>query len=423
MKKSRLSKIKSARSLRDLSAILKAINAEVKKLDSSVSDLTLSVSSGKVRSIDDIGSDDLTRTKGGGLPKNIKDFKKPDIKALVKNSDTLETFAQDIAELEALRNTLLSEQFSTLPNTDKLRREAEKSIKEAKASRDKQLKAMKLAANKKPKEAKSFTASINKHLLSLIPDEDYSEIKQFSFILVPQGRTDVLWYQTYITIRDFVVGGEFVFDRYTFVVTSEVEFETGDLKHFVTTLKSDSVPGSFSTGTEVKTPNKAKQVINTYLSADDFNVEFGRRVALQPVYDSSKKIKKANKGITTTKLRHDKIREGSNFTLSDFDIAKVRIQNDRIYFRFEAGVDEQEVAESKDRIFVALRTYLGSAITRRTSLVSEIQKRSGRIYLVISLVPPKSKGEQLLSDIDQFATRFGLDKTSKSRLKRFMVND
>lgn len=421
MNKSRLSKIKSARSLRDLAAILKDINAEVKDLESGVDDLAVSVSS-KIRSIDDIGGSLPTSVKGGGLPKHIKDFKKPDIKSLLKNSNTLEKFAQDIAELEALRNTLLSEQFSALPNTDKLRREAERSIKEAKKSRDKQLKSMKLAASNKPKEAKAFTSSINKHLLKIIPEEDYSEIKQFSFILVPQGRTDVVWYQTYLTIRDFVVGSEFVFDRYTFVVTTEVGLSDGELKHFVTTLKSDSVPGSFSPGTEVKTSNKAKQVINTYLSADDFNVDFGRRVAIQPTYDKDKNVRKANLGVTTTALRHNKIREGSSFTLSDLDIAKVRVQNDRIYFRFEEGVDKQEVDDHKDKIFVALKTYLGSAVTRRSSLVSEIVRKNGRMYLVVSLIPPKTKGLQLVSDVEQFAVRFGLDKTSASRLKRFVID-
>lgn len=425
MKKTRISKIKSARSLRDLSAILKDINAELADLSSDTDGVNVSVSAGVT--ITDAGrierkSEPAERTKGGGLPSHIKGYKKPDIKALVNNSKKLEKFAQDIAELEALRNTLLSEQFSALPNTDKLRREAEKSIKEAKRARDKQLKAMKLAANAKPSEVKNFVSTVNKHLTSIIPEEDYTEIKQHSFILLPEGRSDTLWYQTYVTIRDFAVGSEFIFDRYTFVITVEVSLEDGSINRFVTTLKADAVPGSFSPGTEVKSSAKAKQVINTYLAADDFEADHGRRLKLSPDYDKDKNVKNENFGVTTTKLRHSPVSDRSSFTLSDFDIARVRIQNDRIYFRFEDGVDEHEVAEYKDQIFVALKTFLGSVVTRRSSVISNTVKRNGRLYLVVSLVPPKSKGQKLMSDVDHFAVKFGLDKTSKARLKRFIID-
>lgn len=427
MKKTRISKIKSARSLRDLSAILKEINAELDDLDGNVTDLNISVSNVKITGVDDVEFDpsqreEPTRKKGGGLPSHISGFKKPDIKALVNNSKTLEKFAQDIAELEALRNTLLSEQFSALPNTDKLRREAEKSIKEAKRSRDKQLKSMKLAVSAKPSEVKNFVGTVNKHLLKIIPEEDYSEIKQHSFVLLPEGRKDKLWYQTYVTIRDFAVGTDFIFDRYTFVITIEVDLEDGAITRFVTTLKSDAVPGSFSPGTEVKSSAKAKQVINTYLAADDFEADHGNRLKLSPDYDKDKNIKKNNYGVTTTALRHRPVSDRSSFTLSDFDIAKVRIQNDKIYFRFEAGVDEHEVEENKDKIFVALKTFLGSVVTRRSTVVSNIVRRQGRLYLVVSLIPPKSKGQKLMSDVDRFATSFGLDKASKAKLKRFIID-
>ncbi len=424
MKKNRLQSIKSARSLKDLGALLKEINAEVADLDSQVEDVTLSVSAGNITALDDLELDPKAKTRisGGGLPNRINNYKKPDIKALVQNSKTLERFAQDIAELEALRNVLLSEQFSALPNTDKLRREAEKSIKEAKASRDRQLKAMKLAVTNKPTEAKKFTSAINKHLLSLISDEEYSELKQYSFVLLPEGRSDVIWYQTYVTLRDLVVGNDFVFDRYTFVLTTQVDIANGDLQHFITTLKSEAVPGSFSPGTEVKSSSKARQVINTYLTADDFNVDHGSRVALQPTYDRSGGIIKKNRGVTTADLRHRPLNNKTSFALGDFDIAKVRIQNDKIYFRFEDGVDQQEVRDYREKILIGLRTYLGGDLLRRNALTTKIESRQGRIYLVVSVIPPKNKSQKLMSNIDQFATRFELDGTSKARLKRFMLD-
>lgn len=406
-------KIKSVRSLKDISNILKQINRSVQESEENAQALLDSVSkksksvkisiSSKTRDLADLDTGKGSK-RSKPISNKILNFKPPKLADLVKDSETLGLFAQQIAEIEATKLMLLGDSFANLPNTARLLKEVEKSLKEAKAARDKQLKAMSLSVNNKPKEVRSFTGLVVKHVTSTVSEEDYSDLVQKSFVLHPNK--DQIWYQTYIFLNDLVAADEFIYDNYIFVCTSVVDLSNGDFKNFLTSVKGQKIPGTFDIGKELSSPSSAKRHVNMLLSADDVHV--------------TKSLRKSLKGTrfsTTKALRNTQIMKASEH------VVNVRIARSQIFFKLAEGVDRTEINEAVDDLKSAMNILYNNSLKGSSSLKHKVVRGSmtDNVLIVFNLVPSKTKSEKTLLEVEQAAKQLGMDSETTRKLKEFMV--
>lgn len=404
-------KIKDSRSLKDLERILGHITALIEDQADNASALLKSVSkksikisvSARTRDIADLERSDKSSRKAA--PKKIANFKAPKLNDLVKDSNALSLFAQQIAELEAVKLTLLGDAFASLPNTKALIKTAEKSLKEAKAARDKQLKAMSLAVTNKPKEVRAYTGMVLKHINATIPEEDYSKFSQRSYVIHPNP--EEVWYQTYLIFEDLLAADDYSYSTYIFVCTAVVNLEEGDLSHHLTSIKNLQIPGTFDIGAEVPTASKAKRHVNVLLSADDVHINKSLR----------KSLKKTDYP-TTERLR------GSQILRSSEHVKNVRIANNQIIFKLHEGVDSKEINEAVTALKVTMNTLYSSKRSKTNGTKHKVVRSpmTDAVLVIFDLVPGNSKSEKTLLEVEQAARQLGMDKETTRKFKNYMVD-
>lgn len=410
-----MQKIKDARSLKDLGRILGNLTTLIEDQADNASALLKSVSKKSVKISLSAGASrttdlaDLER-KGGRkgrskTPTKISGYKPPKLNDLIKDSNSLSLFAQQIAELEAVKMTLLGDSFSALPNTKKLIQAADKSLKEAKQARDKQLKAMSLAVTNKPKEVRNFSGLVLKHATQTISEEEYSKYSQRSYVLHPNP--DEVWYQTYIVFEDLVAADDFLYDNYIFVCTTIVKLEDGAISNHLTSIKTMRIPGTFDIGKEINTASAAKRHVNVLLSADDIHVNRSLRKPL-----------KGTDYATTEALRGTQILRASKH------VANVRISNNQIFFKLHEGVDSTEIDEAVKDLKVAMNTLYGGQRKRSNGVKHKVVRSPMKdsVLVVFDLVPGTSASEKTLMQVEQAAKQLGMDKETSRKFKKFMID-
>ncbi len=425
-----IQKIKGARSLKDLASILKKLTIASEEhsdatdalLDSVSTKLSIpiSISARRVKTTEvstieptaktreeklSDGQKQIKRKKAAQALVRIKDFKAPSLKDLIRDSESLSIFAQQITELETLKRTLFSDNFANLPNTKSLIKSTEKTIKETKISRDKQLKAMNLAVNTKPKEVKRFSSLVANVIRANIPEDLYSKFSQKSYLLHPNKQT--IWYQTYYILQDFLIDEDYIIDTFIFVVTSIVNLETGYFDNHLTLIKDPKIPGSFDTGPFVETDAKMKRYFNALLSSED--------------YKESKMRRRSLKGtrFPTTKTLKEK---GGVLNSSEF-VDNVRIHKNRIYFTLIPGVDKEEIDQAVVDLKLAMNTLYARTKRGNSAIKHKIERSVSKntVHVIFAITPDATAEEKMLHKVDRISQVLGIDKATARKLKESLI--
>jgi hypothetical protein len=450
----RAESIRSARSVKELAAIISTLSDEVKILSEDTEHFLQSVSSKKTKPsvytiaiassktnrielgdlddqqdrIEEYEAKKVKKKREAGTPIPASDvklpsvttkltsFTAPDLKEIAKENETLHKLEQHIAELEIAEQVLMSSTFTKMENNRLLRQNLRASINLAKTAVEDQLKAMsKIARETRPKHHNAMIKGVVEYLTDVIDKRLYSAITQNTFVYKttspdttayvgksgrPEGKSidrSKINYQTFIHIKDLVTVGGHVRDDYSIVVTGSIDIGTGELSYHVISLTSDKIPGSFPIGKPLSNTAEMKRLIGAMLTQDMGNPTRDR-VAV---------------GLTTSQMK--RIPEFASIEYVD----QLRQVDDFLIFRLVKGLSKEEELEAKTQIAAAVdRVYynkiadlkkITSQIQTRTrpNMREEVGRNSRRKYIRVAMVS-KTKHDLTRDKIKKLGTELHL---------------
>ncbi len=388
-----------ARSVKDLTVVVDRITTGISDLKNTPMRVSLkSQSNSKVHEAGDL----LVKTGGSKLfdgnykneiniPKNIN-----------VDAAMLTRVRNYISELATAKTLALSPEFSRLKTTKPLLKAITDASGEAELIVRSQLKSMHVSARDSvPDEHKKVATAVRKHFEKIIAKDRYTSIAQTSYVvpdktavmsgwMPPSGQTDNVLFQTFIRIEDLVDREEYAYSLYV-VITSRLENQR--LKFYVTSLKTNRVPGTFPVGANILSPAKMRLQLNALLSVDGFVGELDRK----PV------------GKSSTDLRRSAITEIDG-------VSGARISGgDKIVIRMNGLTQEEE-----KKTIIEVRSVLNSLLKLgdKNALRHKVEQgsRSGSKLLILTVGPTErpSKLELTSKKAKQFANILGLD-SAKTR--------
>lgn len=394
----RAERLRSARSGKELEAIIAELSGEVDDLSADTKEFLASVSNGsRIRSTSSTGRKVIElgeleeraikpktsgREVGSHIPASdvkfpttitkLANYEAPNLKEIAKENATLHSLEQHIAELEVAEQVLMSPHFTKMENNKLLRQNLRASINQAKSAIEDQLKAMsKIARETKPKHHNAMVKSVIDYLTDVLDKRVYSAITQNTFVykttspdmkiyLNPDDRGDSGYdknkvnYQTFIHIKDLMTVGGHVRDSYSIVVTGTIDVGTGDLSYHVISLTNDKIPGSFPIGKPLKNTAEMKRLIGAMLTQDMGN----------PVKD------RVAMGLTTGQMRRT-----PEFASIEY-VDQFRQVDDFLVFRLVPGLSKEEELEVKAQILAAVDKVFYNKIANLKKITSQIQTRT-----------------------------------------------
>lgn len=396
----RSDRLRSARSEKELTAIISDLIAEVDDLGKDTQGLLRAVSSSSKRrtislssgsGIKQIELGDMenapvssrrpvkkigqpVKESAVKLPRMgenlLKDFVAPDMRELGKNNITLHRLQQNISELEVAEQVLLGGPFAKMDSSRTMRQQLRQAIKEARTHIANQLSAMaKIAKASRPKHHRSMVAQVKAFMVDLLDKRIYTDIQESTFVYKPDhmdlkthdykgisedGLKNILYYQTFIYINNLLTIGGHVREDYSVVVTGVVDMTDGTLIYHITSLDESKVPGSFPIGKPLATEAEIKRKLQALVKQDTGNPANERMVM----------------GLTTGQMN----RTPDMAKLESVDA--MRQQNDYLYFRLVRGLTREQELEAKANIIAAVDKIFYNKLSSIKKITSEIQTRT-----------------------------------------------
>jgi hypothetical protein len=389
-KSKNIKNIKGARSLNELLSIIDLIEGNVQDLDkrtdkilSSLSkktnSITISISSGTEREAGDlnleISDKSLKNKKGPGKKvknKNPntyrtvldKSFKTPNTKDLVKNSAAIQELNDNISELEVSLRVLQSKDFAKLDENSGATVHIKTVLLKAKDLRDKQLKAMsRISKDYTPSQHTKILTLARKTLITELDEENYSSLRVKTYILTPS--TDIIYFQSFIVVNDLSNEDGYVYENYSYVLTSVFQSKDGELRHHLTTLKDPKTPGGFPIGKEIENPSSLKMKLRM-LNILDSLIFKKNKIALRK---------------TTEQLKNNNLTKVSKY------IKNIRVKGTNLFVAVEESLTKTQKVELVNKLFPVIRTIFLPRTSRNTHLAyKEItSSKTGKPFLVFSL--------------------------------------
>lgn len=394
-KSSRLASLQSARSIKDIEKVIGKIASSINSSDSKM------IVSLAADDIEVIESDELLDGKRSPRASNKPrvprksldiafngDIKLPaDVRTY---NERLGFMKENLADLHSAMMLCKNKHFSHLKGAERVEKEIQALIKSANAYVARQKKSMSAAITNKPELEfhHKHVAFIRQHLDRVLPESQHTGIVAQSYLLTAttedddkQNREpykgepeDRVMIQSYIKVKDLANEQGYSYDSFIIVLTArqaEIKGKNG-FEYFVTSIKTDRVPGSFSIGKRVKTTSDLVKHINAMLSINNFV----GRVDRLPITKSSKQLK-------------------------DLDIKKianvkdVRVVQDTIMVQLRAGLQQNEI----DKAVRDLRAFLQTAIKtdrKKSVIASKVHKggKTGSVFVSFTLGSSMSHHEQ-----------------------------
>lgn len=387
-----------ARSVKDLSVVVDRITTGINEMQNRPLKVSLkSQSNSKVYEAGDM----IQKTGGSKL---FDGSYKDEIKIpsnINVDADMLNRVRNYISELATAKTLALSPEFSRLKTTKPLLAAINASSREAELIVRSQLKSMHVTAKDSvPDEHKKVSTAVRKHLEKILSKDRYTSITQTSYVvpdktavqnkwIAPSGQPNNVIFQSFIKIEDLVDREGYAYTLYV-IVSSRLEH--GSLRFYVTSIKSNRVPGTFPVGAPILSAAKMRLQLNALLSVDGFVGDLDRK----PIGKSSRDLRKS--GITEI--------DG---------VSGATILGDKIIIRLE-GLTESEERQTVIEVRTVLNSLLKLGDKNSIRHKFERSSRAGVKLLVLTVGPNEkpSKLELTSNKARQFASILGLD-TAKAR--------
>lgn len=383
-----------ARSVRDLTVVVDRITHGISELKNKPHQVSLkSQSNSKVHE-----AGDMVRKVGGSKLFDGTYEKEIKISSNINvDAEMLNRVREYVSELTTAKTLALSPEFSRLKTTKPLLKAISDATREAELIVRSQLKSMHVTAKDTvPDEHKKVSTAIRKHLEKILPKDRYTSITQTSYVvpdktavqkgwLQTSGQKDNVLFQSFLKIEDLVDREGYAYTLYV-VLTSRLEGQR--LKFYVTSLKTNRVPGTFPVGANILSPAKMRLQLNALLSVDGFVGEVDRK----PVGKSSSDLRRSG--------------------LHEIDgVSGARVVNgDKIVISMKGLTPEEE-----KKTIIEVRTVLNSLLKTGTNsaIRHKVEKGSRAgvklLYLTVGPTEKPSKLELTSKKAKQFADLLGLD--------------
>ena len=367
--------IRNARTAAELSRAVAAITTSVSATSRMYS--ILESTSAKAIALDDFrGSRAVTSFK---LP-SIVDVGAIDLDAVKSGADQskkLGALNQSIAELSVAYQIINSSLFSNFKNKDAAAKALNAVLTEALSTQKRIMQAMRPKKDGDvPQEHSGIAATVSQYLKKVLPKEQYTSIKSQTYTTDTNSANSAV-FQTFTMIKDFVNTDGVHYSNYNAVFTTVVDTDTGDAKHYITTLVDDQAPGTFPFGSEVPTIARLKSSINNLLAVDGFLNYSDRR----PISATTKSLRES----TALGLERHKVGD------TEMDLVDgIRVQNDKLYVRLVPGLSPKEQDQAVSEVLQIAKTALGLGMRGKSdpyTVTSKVAKgRQGRTWIEVTSI-------------------------------------
>lgn len=432
-------KLQNARSLSELLSVVDVIKASIAKIGkstngllkglSSTSTINISLSSAeevelsdikrrakrtyKETELSDIKKSTTTHKKAPTSLKTVLDkstIKTPSKTQLAKNSTALEEITSAIEDLQIALRVLTTKQFAKMDDSKAAVALIKGLIDQAKTLKDTHLNAISVIARDfTPTDHKKAVKALRKLIKSEINEETYTAIQVKSFILNPAP--DTIYYQTFMLLRNLTNEDGFAYEAYSYVLTGSFDIGSGELTHFMTTLKDPKVPGTFPIGKEVPDVRALSTQIKAYNVIDNLISTQGRL-----------KFNKSGRDVRTGPLGASK--DIDTYNIGGKTVAGIRIQNKQLYIRLKRGLSDRQKKDLVLRLVPIIKAiFIPKA--RKTSLSwKEIKgKNSGANFLVFTLSRNEdTKSREFIHKVSRLARELGLSPKLARETIQAVVN-
>ena len=413
----RLQKIREARTLKELSAIIAPICASVSQFNCEGVEpkrslkLRASLSAGgelEVGSVPLRAARPVPSTRFDEVI-DVSDIDTDSLAARAKAARNLALLSQALTELRVAYQLVRSQNLSRFKTSKETANSIAATISEAETYYKKLVKASQAARTEVPEDHARRARSVATYLKKEIPETHRSAVKVADYVAAKVG--PVINYQSFITVQDFTSSEGYRFDNYSIVLTACVNTDTGEVKNYITSLQDLRAPGSFAFGSDVKSKTDLKAKINRLLSMDGSPL-FGDR---RPVGRSTTHMR----NLTALGLKNIAVDGEGTMDLLD----GVRVSNNRIYVRLVEGLSDKErttaVREAVAIVSSMYGTGMASSTNRKNSVAHRLLKgNGGREWLEFTILPSRGsrEGSMTLARINEVASLFGMDAKQKRQL-------
>lgn len=429
-------KLQNARSLSELLSVVDVIKASITKIGkstngllkglSSTSTINISLSSAEEVELSDIKRKAKRASKETELsdiktnhkkaPASLKTvldkntIKTPSKAQLAKNSTALEEITSAIEDLQIALRVLTTKQFAKMDDSKAAVALIKGLIDQAKTLKDTHLNAISVIARDfTPTDHKKAVKALRKLIKSEINEETYTAIQVKSFILNPAP--DTIYYQTFMLLRNLTNEDGFAYEAYSYVLTGSFDIGSGELTHYMTTLKDPKVPGTFPIGKEVPDVRALSTQIKAYNVIDSLISTQGRL-----------KFNKSGRDVRTGPLGASK--DIDTYNIGGKTVAGIRIQNKQLYVRLKRGLSDKQKKDLVMRLVPIIKAiFIPKA--RKTSLNwKEIKgKNSGANFLVFTLSRNEdTKSREFIHKVSRLARELGLSPKLARETIQAVVN-
>jgi hypothetical protein len=264
MASTRLDKLKKARSLNDVMAIVDDISEDIKQASGLISKLTSSLSA-------ELVINTSKRPTAKVAPSKVRVSISPDIKELRKHNEVIDRLYNNAVELDSAESLVKQafvgnkKQKAALAAIAALKEEVDTSLNDAFDSLDA------IAQKHIPKKAQSLADSLTTHLINTLRSTSYKNIFRQTFVTVNKTNGWIEFSQ-YIGLERLKGKSGFIFDQYFFVLTSVVT-KTGLMRSYLNSFPDFKVPGKYPLGKEVETTKDVYTHMRMLLAHNEFQVE------------------------------------------------------------------------------------------------------------------------------------------------------
>jgi len=308
---SRIDKIRKARSLNDLMAVMKDIMQDVSKSKKVVTTLETSLSADEEISIDRTGVRTRERTirvtratpTSTTLGVKLSKFVVPSKDVLENNSKVVQDLYANAQELDSIE-ALLKQTFAGAKNQPNALRALRSLKSEIDATIYKALTALNSLAKKHiPSEMKTLNTRLVSFLLDYVDPKTYTDISKIIYV-APSGKD--LHFSLYVGLSNLKDTTGYSYKEYYVVLTGIVD-GSGHIRYFLNTLPDFKVPGNYMVGKEVGTEQEMLGRIKMLLTTSDILSEYERKP--MPVNTRDLHLKKINqvKGVRSAVVDKDEI--------------------------------------------------------------------------------------------------------------------
>lgn len=387
MKNKRLEKIKNARSLNDVMAVVSEIGYEFQNSNAIVNKLVASLSATLVMDVRDTKPSKTVDTK----------FNPPKATELKKHVDVVHKLYDNVLELDAAE-AMIKQSFAghkklspALKAIADLKRDIDESINDAFDA----LSA--IAAKHVPSKLSRLVDAVTSHIIDVLPTKMYKDIFRQLYVVPHPDDNAMFQFCDYIGIEGLKNLQGFAYDQYYVIVTGLID-KSGVMHFYVNGLPDFKVPGRYPLGKEVLTADAANKHVDMLFDHNNFVVDFEK----QPLPFDGERANTAGftnlKGVESVKVLNDE------FIAVFSPAVKSERMAQNVELDIRARLNSIVGAKRNDKVFQSKLVRLGSKRGVKFILVPNVGRKMN-----VSLDRLREVSDMMgLNDKQRAALRFAL---------------